>query len=166
MSPRYDLTVRSEEPIPEDVLVEHVAVALRDFKFTGKVDVQVARQHPFDGPEVFDDYIRPGNVPGYVYDPENDDDTKPEYEIEPPTTKSLSGFAKGGYTGTHGEGRFTPAGIVHKGDAYIPKRAIQMAGLDALERMMNIARKTPEDPYPNVAEAAFQLREDRDRGGA
>lgn len=55
MTPVYDLTVRSEEPIPEDVLVEHVAVALRDFKFTGKVDVQVTRQHPFDGPEVFDD---------------------------------------------------------------------------------------------------------------
>jgi hypothetical protein len=97
MSPRYDLTVRSEEPIPEDVLVEHVAVALRDFKFTGKVDVQVARQHPFDGPEVFDDYFAP----------------------KPPTT------------GTASEGSFAVI-----------------------------------DPYPNVTEAAMQLREDRDRGGA
>lgn len=96
MSPVYDLTVRSENPIPEDVLVEHIAVALRDFKFTGKVDVQVARQHPFDGPEVFDDYFAP-KVP---------------------------------MVGTVNEGSFI------------------------------------SDPYPNVTEAAMQLREDRDRRGA
>lgn len=52
----YPLRITSENDIPDDVLVEHIAVALRDFEFAGKVDVKMARQHPFDGPEVFDDY--------------------------------------------------------------------------------------------------------------
>lgn len=56
----YPLRITTENPIPDDVIVEHIAVALRDFKFAGKVDVQMARQHPFDGPEVFDDYVPAG----------------------------------------------------------------------------------------------------------
>lgn len=51
----YLVSVRSESPIPHDVLIEHIAVALRDFAFAGKVDVKMA--HPFDNPDnvVFDD---------------------------------------------------------------------------------------------------------------
>lgn len=59
----YLLTVRSESPVPQDVLVEHVAVALQDFKevkMTVLPTVQTTmtaskKPHPFDGPEVFDD---------------------------------------------------------------------------------------------------------------
>lgn len=56
----YPLRITSEHDIPDDVLVEHIAVALRDFEFAGKVDVKMARQHPFDGPEVFDDHVPEG----------------------------------------------------------------------------------------------------------
>lgn len=52
----YPLRITTENEVPDDVMVEHIAVALRDFKFAGKVDVQMARNHPFEGPEVFDDY--------------------------------------------------------------------------------------------------------------
>lgn len=52
----YDVHITTEEPVPDDVMIEHIAVALRDFNFAGKVDVQMARNHPFEGPEVFDDY--------------------------------------------------------------------------------------------------------------
>lgn len=98
MNNAYTLTVRTGKPIPRDVLVEHLAVALRDLKFLGgyyitcdKVQEEpMARQHPFDGPEMFDDYFAP----------------------KPPTT------------GTANEGGFTAI-----------------------------------DPYSNVTEAAFQLRE-------
>lgn len=162
----YTLTVRTEAPVPHDVLVEHVAVALRDFHFAGRTgvsfdsfhqeevetDFTMARQHPFDGPEVFDD------------------EPKPEYMREPPTTKSLSGFAKGGYTGAHQEGSF----IDISPNDIISKRAAQMPGLDALEMMTEGIHKKDLtchggvhaedlvlDPYPNVTEAAFQLREAR-----
>lgn len=53
-----DLTVRSEHYIPPDVLVEHIAVALKSLNFTGKIDITMnsaTKPHPFDGPEVFDD---------------------------------------------------------------------------------------------------------------
>lgn len=51
----YLVSVRSNTPIPHDVLIEHIAVALRDFKLAGKIDVQMA--HPFDNPNnvLFDD---------------------------------------------------------------------------------------------------------------
>lgn len=65
----YHVEVASENPIPPDVLIEHIAVALREFHFAGKTGVflkgtntiqneepKVARNHPFEGPEVFDDY--------------------------------------------------------------------------------------------------------------
>lgn len=56
--PERLISVTSENSIPEDVLVEHIAVALRDFKFAGKVDVEMA--HPFDNPAnvVFDDDVK------------------------------------------------------------------------------------------------------------
>lgn len=100
MNNAYTLTVRTGKPIPRDVLVEHLAVALRDLKFLGgyyitcdKVQEEpMARQHPFDGPEMFDDEPKP---------------------------------------------KFVETIFTHPG--------------------------TPVDPYPNVAEAAFQLREERGR---
>lgn len=56
--PELHITVRSDHPIPHDVLVEHIAVALRDFNFAGKVDVKMA--HPFDDKSnvVFDDDVQ------------------------------------------------------------------------------------------------------------
>lgn len=67
----YNLEIVTEGYVPSDVLIEHLAVAMRDFRFLGKngitllsagtIDVEepkVARQHPFDGPEVFDDKPR------------------------------------------------------------------------------------------------------------
>lgn len=61
----YNLAVRTEHPVPPDVLIEHLAVALRDFHFLGKVGINMTsaattetyenKAHPFDGPEVFDD---------------------------------------------------------------------------------------------------------------
>lgn len=130
----YQITISVEHFIPPDVLVEHIAVALRDLHFTGKSNITMDNapthwSHPFDGPEVFDDT------------------PKPE-------------LATGGYTGTHNEGHYTPVGIVHKGDRYIPKAAVEMMGLDALEKLIEASRK-PVDPYPNVTEAAMQLKEAR-----
>lgn len=70
----YHLEVVSEGHIPHDVLIEHLAVALRAFQFLGKNSIalrgtsttqkepEVARNHPFEGPEVFDDYI-PADMP-------------------------------------------------------------------------------------------------------
>lgn len=44
-----------KNPPPADVLIEHVAFAVRnDFKETELVAV---RNHPFEGPEVFDDVV-------------------------------------------------------------------------------------------------------------
>lgn len=43
-------------PPPADVLIEHLAYAIAsDFKETKLTDIKV-RNHPFEGPEVFDDY--------------------------------------------------------------------------------------------------------------
>ena len=65
MTNLYNVAVRTEHPVPPDVLVEHLAVAIRAFNFTGKVDISMTsattdqtfenKAHPFDGPEVFDD---------------------------------------------------------------------------------------------------------------
>lgn len=70
----YHLEVTSEHAIPPDVLIEHLAVALREFKFAGKTSIalrgqtttlehkmetKTVRNHPFEGPEVFDDYFAP-----------------------------------------------------------------------------------------------------------
>lgn len=65
----YILKLHSEQPVPQDVLVEHIAVALRAFQevkvtvlpqvtTVEPVDppIPTPRVHPFDGPEVFDDY--------------------------------------------------------------------------------------------------------------
>lgn len=56
--PDYHLIVSSEQPIPHDVLIEHLAIALRDFNFTGKTDIKMA--HPFDTPTnvKFDDDVQ------------------------------------------------------------------------------------------------------------
>ena len=44
-----------DNPPPADVLVEHMGFTIRqDFKETKLADIKV-RQHPFEGPEVFDD---------------------------------------------------------------------------------------------------------------
>ena len=66
----YNLSVTSENAIPPDVLVEHLAVALRSLNFTGKIGItmnsttvhgsgKTTWDHPFDGPEVFDDDPKP-----------------------------------------------------------------------------------------------------------
>lgn len=69
----YHLEIVTEGYIPHDVLIEHLAVAMRDFQFLGMNSIalrgtsttqkepEVARNHPFEGPEVFDDYI-PGTA--------------------------------------------------------------------------------------------------------
>jgi len=62
----YILEVASENPIPHDVLIEHLAVALRDFEFAGFTSIALRgttqtlehkMAHPFDNPAnvVFDD---------------------------------------------------------------------------------------------------------------
>ena len=107
----YSLTVRSEHPIPHDVLVEHIAVALRDFRFAGKVDVQMA--HPFEtGPVLFDD------------------EQAEEYTGPQP-------LSNGGYTGNIG----TVVGEVHKGDNIIPKAAIDKAGFPNLLAFLDMRGK-------------------------
>ncbi len=61
MSATYHLSARADNPIPHDVLVEHIAVALQDFKFAGKVNVKMVNSveeeiTPFSsGKVVFDD---------------------------------------------------------------------------------------------------------------
>lgn len=137
MNNAYSLTVRTGKPIPRDVLVEHLAVALRDLKFLGgyyitcdKVQEEpMARQHPFDGPEMFDDEPKP---------------------------------ASGGYV----SGQERRIGHVGPAEHIFSKEEIQaMGGLDALKRLAEVlqAPVTYESPsldaYPNVTEAAFQLRE-------
>lgn len=141
----YSLTVRTEHDIPSDVLVEHFAVALRDFKYLGKYDITVDRQtnpeaevtrnHPFEGPEVFDDEPKP--------------------------------YATGGYTGTHGEGSFAQ---ILSPEQIISQAQLNAAGMSALAKFAEIAVKKgaetealPADPYPLATEAAFQLREARRR---
>lgn len=70
--PDYHLIVSSEQPIPHDVLIEHLAIALRDFNFTGKTDIKMA--HPFDTPTnvKFDDDVQTepytGPKPGTAYE--------------------------------------------------------------------------------------------------
>lgn len=74
MNNAYQLTVRTGNPIPRDVLVEHLAVALKDLKFLGGFYIHVdsvqeepvARQHPFEGPEVFDDEPKPTTAHRFV----------------------------------------------------------------------------------------------------
>lgn len=65
MTNSYNLTIETQHPIPHDVLVEHIAVCLNSLNFTGKVNITMnsatstrPRQHPFDGPEVFDDDVQ------------------------------------------------------------------------------------------------------------
>lgn len=70
MTAAYDLTVRSENPIPPDVLIEHIAVALQQFNYTGKVQITMnnvtyydeatAEITPFSNPSnvVFDDVVK------------------------------------------------------------------------------------------------------------
>lgn len=62
----YYLTVRSSEPIPHDVLVEHLAVALRDFKQTKTLEIQMS--HPFADKSnvVFDDTVKTEDYTGPV----------------------------------------------------------------------------------------------------
>lgn len=72
----YTLTVRVENYIPHDVLIEHLAIALRDLHFTGKTDIIMAGYEapdkitPFSDKSnvVFDDDIAPGEFAngGYV----------------------------------------------------------------------------------------------------
>ena len=52
-----------EKNVPSDVLVEHLGYALRvfgvkDITIAGsQPDPEAERYHPFDGPEMFDDYV-------------------------------------------------------------------------------------------------------------
>lgn len=109
----YHLTVRSEHPIPHDVLVEHIAVALRDFRFAGKVDVQMA--HPFEtGTVLFDD------------------EQAEEYTGPQPRQ-----YANGGYTGSIG----SVAGEAHRGDNIIPKAAVDKAGFPNLLALLDMRGK-------------------------
>lgn len=66
----YELEITTKRDLPTDVLVEHVAYALRGIVDPNKrrahegdvtvkvVNVKRPRQHPFEGPEVFDDEPR------------------------------------------------------------------------------------------------------------
>lgn len=140
LSNTYNVTVRTENYIPPDVLIEHFAVALRAFNFAGKVDVKMAsatttrthenRPHPFDGPEVFDD--------------------KPQLEpySGPRGTVDEGSFHSGGYTGT-GDGKYQPAGVVHKGDYIITPDTMEAIGII--------------DPYPRTTEVIAALQK-RNRG--
>lgn len=53
----YLVSVRSDHPIPPDVLIEHMAVALRDFKETPGLEISM---HPFDDKTnvLFDDKVQ------------------------------------------------------------------------------------------------------------
>lgn len=136
------LTVRTENYVPPDVLVEHLAVAMQALHFTGKIDIIVnsvyseTKAHPFDGPEVFDDSPQLEEYSG----------PKPE---EPK-------YATGGYTGKPGTSvhdvglamdYYTPVGIVHKGEYHLPGQMLRDAGI--------------VDPYPNVTRALDSLRASR-----
>lgn len=135
MTNLYNVAVRTEHPVPPDVLVEHIAVAIRAFNFTGKVDISMTsattdqtfenKAHPFDGPEVFDDT------------PQHED-----YEGH------RGGFAAGGYTGS----KYQPVGTVHKGEFHFPKDTI-MGG------------PAPADPYPLLTRVMEVVRARRKEGG-
>lgn len=69
MTASYSLTVRVEHPIPPDVLIEHLAVALQQFNYTGKVRIdmnnvtyrdEATEITPFSNPNnvVFDDVVK------------------------------------------------------------------------------------------------------------
>lgn len=98
MTNTYNLTIETQAAIPHDVLVEHIAVCLNSLNFTGRVNITMnsataskPRQHPFDGPEVFDDTPLPGEY------------SAPREKV---ITKSE---IQGGYTGgTVHEGSFMP----------------------------------------------------------
>lgn len=129
--PELRITVRSDEPIPPDVLVEHIAVALRDFRFAGKVDVQMTS--PFANPSnvAFDDDVQLEPYTG----PHADDDL------------GHPSFHPGGYTGP---GRYPLVGTMRKGEDVIPKAHLHVEGLTADD--------LPADPYPFVTRWLDQLR--------
>lgn len=68
MTSTYGLTVRTENVVPPDVLVEHIAVCLKSLNFTGKVDITMNNVYideateitPFSNPSnvVFDDVVK------------------------------------------------------------------------------------------------------------
>lgn len=133
----YNLTIDTQYHVPHDVLMEHIAVALRDLNFAGRVNIimnsattSTPRQHPFDGPEVFDDKPLPGEYEA----PREKVFTKAE--IQDATSgngmnvldalATVARIARG--RGTHVEGGFT--------------------GM-------------PADPYPNVTRAISSLKDAR-----
>lgn len=151
----YSLTVRTENNVPADVLVEHLAVALRSFHFLSLIGITIdsvthpeetmTRNHPFEGPEVFDDEPKPAS----------------------------GSLASGGYvTGTHGEGSFTE---IHEGypPSYprmtekqrdylieLAKKAVRVDSRKGDDGQVT-AELSVIDPYPVVTEAAFQLQQAR-----
>lgn len=140
MTHTVGLTVRTENYVPPDVLVEHLAVAMQALHFTGKIDIIVnsvyseTKAHPFDGPEVFDDSPQLEEYSG----------PKPE---EPK-------FANGGYTGV----RYEPVGIVHKGDYYLSQAFLRDQISEEEQALRNAGIL---DPYPFVTRALDSLRASR-----
>lgn len=60
---KHTVELAFNKNVPSDVLMEHLGYALRVFGITGAVlleshnDPDAERYHPFDGPEMFDDYV-------------------------------------------------------------------------------------------------------------
>lgn len=130
----YNLTIDTQYHVPHDVLMEHIAVALRDLNFTGRVNIimnsattSTPRQHPFDGPEVFDDAPLPGEYEATrerVYTKAQIQDAASGNGMD-----VLEALAQIAYkAGTHVEGSFTVM---------------------------------PADPYPNVTRAISSLKDAR-----
>lgn len=145
----YNLAVRTENPVPPDVLIEHIAVALRDFHFLGKVGINMTsaattetyenKAHPFDGPEVFDD------------SPQLEEYTGPR-----------GTHAEGGFTGV---GNYQPVGVVHKGEFHFPTPApfdgVPPAGAVRDGVWYPDVIGLMSDPYPHTTRAIDSLKEAR-----
>jgi hypothetical protein len=133
------LKIETEKNVPADVLIEHIAVALKklipakEAKPDFTVTLVGSKTHPFDGPELFDD-VR--SVP---------------YDL----------FASGGVLTGNGP----LAGEVHKGDYIIPKSAIS-EGLPRLQELFDAKRadrelKRPiEGPTEPLSEGDWDLDAD------
>jgi hypothetical protein len=148
---KYSIQIDTARDIPDDVLVEHLAHAVRQIvdpakkrDRRGRVDVTLSnvdrgRAHPFEGPEVNDDL------------PE-DDDPEVEYTAD-------GRYARGGYLG----GGVNVNVTSNPPDYVIPASVIRAIGEDFpfLTELFRDKRNNAQPP----AEGDWQLPEDGDTAG-
>jgi hypothetical protein len=168
-----DYTIRINNvpaDVPEDVLIEHVAVAARkiskdrkkefkriDVKLLEKAPTRKPRQHPFDGPEVNDDPPMPdfalgGYVTGVV--PRS---TFDRGYVVPEGSITFWNSATSVFDGPNREDWTPDTGIV----ASVPEPEYTTVEVDVDDIVNEVYRAIGED-FPNLAELFRAKREERE----